>query len=306
MVEGNARSEAAARDRPKAYAVEELTDRSIIRRLLETRRPYAAYALGQLDDRFFGLVRCFQAKGSTGQALLLFSSAGLGNALFAMGDTGALEAVLRLHRGPRQNYATCQPEHLRVIRRYFALAQEQPMLRMAVKAEEFHPAPDPAEGVTVRRLRASDTRVLNQLYNAEGAPAYYSPSHVRDGVYYGVYEHHRLVSVAGTHVISEQWSIAVVGNVFTHPEARSRGHARLATSAVTGHLLQRCRDVVLTVDPENAPAVRAYRHLGYQEECRLIEAAVVRRDVFGTGSALARFIARYRGRRQGTDLVYAS
>jgi GNAT superfamily N-acetyltransferase len=306
MVEDKARWKSAERERGDAYAIEELTDPTVIRRQLETRRAYAAYALGQLDDRFFGLVRCYQAKGSTGQALVLFSSAGLGNALFAMGDSGALEAVLRLHRGPRQNYATCQPEHLGVFRRYFALAQEQPMLRMAVSSAEFRPAPEPAEGVTVRRLRAGDTRMLNQLYNVEGAPAYYSPSHIRDGVYHGVFQRHRLVSVAGTHVISEQWSIAVVGNVFTHPASRGRGYARLATSAVTQALLDRCRDVVLTVDPENTPAVRAYHHLGYREQCRLLEAAVVRRDVFGIGSWVARALARYRGRRQGTDLVLSS
>ena len=303
MVEGKARLKTSEDVRRDAYLIEELSDAGAIRRLLETRRAYAAYALGQLDDRFFGLVRCFQAKGSTGQALVLFSSAGLGNALFAMGDSGALEAILRLHRGPRQNYATCQPEHLAVFRRYFSMAQEQPMLRMAVTAEEFEPAPEPADGVGLRRLRAGDTRMLNQLYNAEGAPAYYSPAHVREGVYYGVYERSRLVSVAGTHVITEQWSIAVVGNVFTHPASRGRGYARLATSAVTKHLLERCRDVVLTVDPENVPGVRAYRRLGFQEECRLLEAAVVRREVFGLGSWRARLMARYRGRRQGTDLV---
>ncbi|HTE83318.1 MAG TPA: GNAT family N-acetyltransferase, partial [Dehalococcoidia bacterium] len=296
MVEGNARSRAAEETRRSAYAIEELTDPVAIRRILETRRPYAAYALGQLDDRFFGLVRCYQSKGSTGQALLLFSSAGLGNALFAMGDAGALEALLRLHRGPHQNYATCQPEHLPIFRRYFALAQEQPMLRMAVGAGAYTPPESPPESVIVRRLRSRDVRTLNQLYNSEGAPAYYSGTHVNEGVYYGVFDRQRLVSVAGTHVISEQWSIAVVGNVFTHPSYRGLGYARLSTGAVTADLLERCRDVVLTVDPQNTPAVRAYRRLGFHEDCQLLEAAVVRKDPLGLGSWLARGVARYRGR----------
>jgi hypothetical protein len=211
MVEENARLSPAHQMRRHAYAVEELSDPTAIRRLLETRRPYAAYALGQLDDRYIDLVRCYRSKGSTGQALMLFSSAGLGNALFAMGDPGALEALLRLHRGPRQNYATCQPEHLSVFKRYFHFAQEQPMLRMAVAAAEFRPPDGPDENVTVRRLRSRDVRALNQLYNSDGAPTYYSGRHVNEGVYYGVFDHQALVSVAGTHVISEQWSIAVVG-----------------------------------------------------------------------------------------------
>jgi ribosomal protein S18 acetylase RimI-like enzyme len=303
MIEGDARSARARGARRAAYAVEELTDSISIRRILEARRVYAAYALGQLDDRLFGLVRCYRSRGSTGQALLLFSGGGLGNALFAMGETGALDALLRLHRGPRQNYATCQPEQLPILRRYFSLAQEQPMLRMVVTAGQFQPGDPPREGVTTRRLRAPDVRALNQLYNSEGAPAYYTAAHVGEGLYYGVFERQRLVSVAGTHVVSEQWAIAVVGNVFTHPGFRGRGHARLATGTVTAELLRRCSDVVLTVDPGNTPAVSAYRRLGYREECQLLEAAVARKDLVGAGSWIARTIARYRGRRQGTELV---
>jgi ribosomal protein S18 acetylase RimI-like enzyme len=305
MVEGDTRSGPGGRTRPTAYAVEELTDPVAIRRILESRRAYAAYALGQLDDRLFELVRCYRARGTTGQALLLLSGGGLGNALFAMGESGALDALLRLHRGPQQNYATCQPEHVPILRRYFSLAREQPMLRMAVTADAFRSPGEPAERINVRRLRAPDVRIVNQLYNSDGSPAYYTANHVAEGMYHGVFEGNRLVSVAGTHVVSEQGGVAVVGNVFTHPAFRGRGYARLSTGAVTQELLKRCRDVVLTVDPDNTPAVSAYRRLGYREECQLLEASVARKDLLGVGSWVARLLARYRGRRQGTELVFS-
>jgi ribosomal protein S18 acetylase RimI-like enzyme len=303
MVEGDARQARASDTRPNAYAVDELTDPDVIGRILESRRAYAAYALGQLDGRFFGLVRCYRARGSTGQALLLFSGGGLGNAMFAMGETSALAALLRLHRGPRHNYATCQPEHLTTLQRYFSLALEQPMVRMAVTPASFQPVEGAPPGVTLRRLRAPDVRALNHLYNVEGAPAYYTATHLAEGLYYGAFAGQRLVSAAGTHVVSEQRSVAVVGNVFTHPDWRNQGLARLATGAVTEDLLKRCSNVVLTVDPLNTPAVHAYRRLGYREECRLIEATVMRKEVLGVGSWLARQAARYRGRRQHSQLV---
>ncbi|MPZ24394.1 MAG: hypothetical protein GEU28_12860 [Dehalococcoidia bacterium] len=66
--------------------------------------------------------------------------------------------------------------------------------------------------------------------------------------------------------------------------------------AVTAELLRTCGDVVLTVDPGNAPAVAAYRRLGYGEQGRLIEAAAVRRDLLGLGALLRRGLARWRGR----------
>jgi ribosomal protein S18 acetylase RimI-like enzyme len=303
MVEGNARSARAGHARRNAYAVDQLTDPDTIRTILDSRRAYAAYALGQLDGRFFGLVRCYRSRGSTGQALLLFSGGGLGNALFAMGEGGALDALLRLHRGPRNNYATCQPEHLPILQRYFSLALEQPMLRMVVGAADFVPAGAAPAHVTVRRLRAPDVRILNRLYSVEGAPAYYTSEHLAQGLYYGVFASQRLVSAAGTHVVSEQRGVAVVGNVFTHPDFRNQGLARVATGAVTEELLKRCPDVVLTVDPLNIPAVRAYQRLGYREECQLLEATVVRRDALGIGSWTARMTARYRGRRQHNELV---
>ena len=303
MVKGDARSKGFDQVRRNAYQVEELDDTASIRRVLEARRGYAAYALGQLDPRLFALVRCWHAKGSTGQALVLFSGGGLGDALFAMGEQGALESLLRLHRGPRHNYATCQPEHLPVLRRYFAISHEQPMLRMAVTGEHFQPAGAPPAGIVLRRLRGPEVRPLNQLYSAEGAPAYYTAAHLREGVYYGVYEHQRLLAVAGTHVVSQEMGVGVVGNVFTHPAQRGRGYARLATGAVTAELLRDCHEVVLTVDPTNVPAVRAYRRLGYEDECQLIEAAVIRKDLLGLGSWLARAIARHRGRHQGIELV---
>jgi RimJ/RimL family protein N-acetyltransferase len=298
-----AQPEPAEKTRAPAYLVQELTDPATIRRFLEPRRSYAAYALAQLDPALFPDVRCWQSKGSTGQALVLFSGGGLGDALFAMGESGALEALLRLHRGPRYDYATCQPQHVPVLRRYFNVGHEQPMLRMAVERDSFVAVGPLPAGVKVRRLSGLDAPELNRLYNTEGMPAYYTAAHLREGVYFGVYEQEQLVAAAGTHAVSHELGIAVVGNVFTHPQRRGRGYARFATGTVTAMLLQDCRDVVLTVDPDNTPAVRAYRRLGYQDACQLVEAAVVRRDITGLASWNARLLARYRGRRHGAELV---
>ena len=42
-----------------------------------------------------------------------------------------------------------------------------------------------------------------------------------------------LVAVAGTHLVSDTYGVAAIGNVFTHPDYRGRGYATLATGAVT-------------------------------------------------------------------------
>lgn len=289
----------------RTYRIEGVFSAERVRALLEPRRLYAAYALGQLSPDLFPLVDCWRATGldTHSGALVLFSRGGLGDAMFTMGDADALAAALSLHPGPHQNYVTCEPGHVEVVQRSYRLASERPMLRMWVTARTFAPVGPPHAAVTVRRMLASDARLVNRLYNTEGSPTYYSGQQIAAGCYFGVQTENRLVAVAGTHVVSPEEGIAVVGNVFTHPRYRGRGYAKLATGATTAYLLRQCRDVVLTVDAQNTPAVNAYERLGYRTDCRLIEAAVTRRELVPIGSYIRRLRAHFRAHEEGIEIV---
>ena len=59
--------------------------------------------------------------------------------------------------------------------------------------------------------------------------------------------------------------------MLTHRGYRDLGYSTQCVSALTGALLDRVQDVVLNVDPENIPAARVYRRLGYRETGRLEE-----------------------------------
>jgi ribosomal protein S18 acetylase RimI-like enzyme len=282
------------------YVVRPLHDRDQIRRILEGRRPYAAYALGQLDPALFRLTDWWLSGSVANQALVLHSRGGLGNATFAMGESSALDALMLVHPGPRQTFLTCEPHHLETVLRHFDLDQRQTMIRMEVDKLAFKP--QPAAG-SVRRLTGDDAREINRLYRTDGIPSYYSARQIDDAVYFGAEREGQVVAVAGTHVISGASAIAVVGNVYTHPRYRGQHLAQATTSAVTRQLLTFCRDVVLSVDPTNVPAVRAYERLGYVEVARLIEGAATRRDTTGVASASRRALARLRGRRTGAEIV---
>ncbi|MBM4416554.1 MAG: GNAT family N-acetyltransferase, partial [Chloroflexi bacterium] len=148
------------------------------------------------------------------------------------------------------------------------------MQRMVTSAAAFRPV----EG-DVRRLVGGDARALNLLYATDGAPTGYGPEHLERAVYFGAFEAGRLVAAAGTHVVAPHVGVAVVGNVFTHPQFRGLGVAERVTSYVTAELLDRgCSTVALTVNPANTPAVRAYTRLGYQLGAPVVEARVRRRD----------------------------
>ncbi len=281
------------------YVVRELRTPALVRPFLEADRPYAAYAIAQLEpDRFF---RChwYAASGPSGRALLLHSRGGLGQALFAIGDPAALDAALSLHPGPRFTFGSLRLEHRGVVESYFFLTRRQEMLRMSVTPQTFKPA----AGAVVR-LFGRDIAAINRLYSTEGGQAAYRPQHIDDGLYFGAVQDGRLVSIAGTHVVSASEGVAVVGNVFTHPRYRGRGLAKAVTSAVTEELLRSCPLVVLTVEAGNEPAVRAYRSLGYETQCSLHESPLIRKEPFGVLSLARRLAAAWRGREPGSEVVW--
>ncbi len=298
MAEREVRWQGVARRRLD-YVIQPLTDPVAIRSILAPRVEYTAYALGQLEPQLFARTRWYHAKGTTGSGLVLHSRGGLGDATFVMGDAEAVLAILMIHPGTAQTYATCQPQHLEALRKVYRLATQQPMIRMGVTRERFTPVRElqavPLSGVDIRKV--------NSLYSSEGGPSYYVPEHIDNGVYRGVVSDGRLVAVAGTHVVSRSEGVAVIGNVFTHPSYRGRGLATNATSAVTETLLAYCDHVVLTVDPNNTPAVAAYARLGYREVCQLVEASAARRDPSGVGANIRRLRAAIRGRKYDGSLV---
>jgi ribosomal protein S18 acetylase RimI-like enzyme len=284
------------------FRVSALRDRRAIEARLTEDRPFAAYALGHLEPELFRHSQYWAADGDLGRATVMHSTA-LGPVTVTVGDPEAVASVLALHPGPRLGYlSTGAPDHLRAIGRSHYVTDVLSMVRMSVGPLTFQDAP-PADDL--RRLRGHDAGRLNALYSAEGGPTRYSAESIERSVYYGAFVGDQLVSVAGTHVVSPHQSIAVVGNVFTHPRHRGRSLAEQVTAAVSRELLARgCAEVVLTVNPENAPAVAAYTRLGYRRGSAVAEARLQRRDLFGLGPWWRRSAARRRGRPYGDEIEW--
>lgn len=283
------------------YRVRPERDRQVLQGMLNQDRGYAAFAIGHLDHGLFENARYWTAEGPNGeQAIVMHANGGIGRMTVIAGDATCVEALLSLHPGPRSGYlATCAPEHLNVVNRVYALDGLLTMIRMSVDASSFSPV-----GGSVRRLVGTDAAALNALYASGGGPTGYRSEHIEHGVYCGAFEAGRLVAIGGTHLVAPTSGIAVVGNVFTHSDWRGRGLATRVTSAVTAELLDRgCWQVVLTVDPENTPAVQAYAKLGYMKGSSVHEVRFRRRDILGLGATLRRRFAR-RGHENEERLIH--
>lgn len=280
--------------------IRRVEDRRRLQDLLQRSPAFNAYALAFLDAALFPLATFFTAEAGPATAVLMHSKGGLGQALHLWGDPRLAGALVRLHPGTRGALLTCQPEHIDEVLGAYNLWRPQTMLRMTVDRDSFMA---PADRGPVRRLLAADAPELNQLYSLEGEGIMYSGRQVREGIYFGGLHRGRVVAAAGTHIYSRAARVAVVGNVFTHPDFRRRGLSTATTAAVTARLLEDCDLVVLSVDPANRSARHVYETLGYRDSGRIVEAMATRRGRYSPLPAIRRALASRRTGEKGAEVV---
>lgn len=241
-------------------------DSQEIVRYLELRRPYSAPVYGYLEPRYLPHTHWYVTdhKGSAG--LLLRVDGASSAAIHLQGAPEAAEALLAEAALPRYGFLTFESHLEALARRHFLLREYQALVRMAVTAETFAPV----DSSLATPLQGHQISEVNQLYRSDSG-ARISREQLSEGIYYGIWQDERLVSVAGTQLVSPIQGMAMVANVLTHPQYRNRGYATQCVGALTAHLLERARihDVTLNVHQENLPAVRAYHRLGYRQACTL-------------------------------------
>ena len=246
-------------------------DKAELRSFLERDRLYAAYAICDLEEREFARTRWAMAwDDETPIAVVLEYNGPTPQPLFAMGRDDGVNAILRDLIRPRVAYVAAPRSLLPAIESVYRVDPGPSMVRMWVDRATFHPYP-----ATVQRLLPVEIGELNRLYQL-GFASWLPSSAIDDGVYYGMRVNGRLVSAAGTHVVSPTARLAVVGNVLTHSDYRGRGFATAVTGAVTAELLRTCDQVVLNVRADNPPAINAYRRLGFAEHARFEERLIHR------------------------------
>ncbi len=250
-----------------------LTDPDLIRTFLNTDRYWADYALGDLEPEHFHLADWHGVKdGGELIALVMLYKGFAPPICFAMGEARGIDLILdevvhEAHLG-----LSVREEHIDVVTKYYRTEGRIPMWKMGLDANDF----TPIIGAAIR-LDLSDVPALEALYQFGGGDAF-RPHEVEAGVFYGQKTDSRLISVAGTHVVSMSGRIAALGNVMTHPDERGKGYATIATSAACAELIDRgIKTIGLSVARENASAIRVYEKLGFKKRVPFYEGTAVRR-----------------------------
>lgn len=234
------------------------TDRPLLRSLLDQDPVWSAYAIADLDDALFP--DCDWYVNAQSLALVYRGLERI-RPLFLIGSPAA---VLPEVDEP-DVYLNLLPAMRPEAERFYSTAELHDMHRMALR--EFRPdTSGPAEPLTPAHEHA-----LRDFYKLGGGIAF-AGWQLASGYFRGVFDHGRLVAVAGVQVASPSLGVAAVGNILTHPDYRGRGLASRCLSSVVATLLaDGISTIVLNVEASNTPAVRLYQRLGFRVHCTYLE-----------------------------------
>ncbi len=113
------------------------------------------------------------------------------------------------------------------------------------------------------QLTSRDEEQLRQLYRIAYPGHYFNPRMLATGKYYGIKHDAAILAVAGVHVYSPAYRIAVIGNVTTHPRMRNRGFAKRCVTALITELDPDVDFIGLNVKADNYPALALYHAIGF-------------------------------------------
>jgi ribosomal protein S18 acetylase RimI-like enzyme len=178
-----------------------------------------------------------------------------------LGATAAIErdmaARLVAEGAWSRGFVITEPAQARIFEGAGTIGDRFEEIHMVLDAATWSPAPAPA-GTRPGRLDE-----LDAFYRAQGAGAW-NPAQFETGPYVVAEDSGEVVAAAGTHFAYP--GLAQLGNVFTAPAHRGRGHAERVTTAVTQALVDAGYPTVsLFVAADNTSARRLYARLGYRE-----------------------------------------
>ncbi|UCC44024.1 MAG: GNAT family N-acetyltransferase [Candidatus Zixiibacteriota bacterium] len=225
-----------------------------------------SYHIGDLDDFYFphcqwGAV--YSEAQAIDDAVLVYT--GLTTpAVLAFGLTDRFEELLAdmIDLLPPAFYSHYQAEYMSIFSRRYRERRLGTHIKM--RLESFKPVPV-RPTYDMRPLDHGDEKQLSELYACAYPGNYFHPRMLTTGKYFGVLESGRILAVSGVHVCSDEYRIAVLGNIATHPDFRGQGLATVLSSHLVAELVDEGKLVCLNVKEDNAAAIRCYEKLGFRK-----------------------------------------
>ena len=242
-----------------------LHDKARIETFLRKNVYLHIYSIGDLDDFFWQNTVWYAAKdGDDIQAVVMLYTVPPMPTLHAMCEQREpMPELIRsiLHLLPARFHAHLSPGLAEVFGEQYKFEHYQKQYKMALKDKSCLRMVDCSQ---VAALTADDLDEMLQLYEDAYPGNWFDPRMLETGQYFGVRNQGRLVSVAGVHVCSQDYKVASLGNVVTHPDFRGAGLAKSTTARLCQSLAETTEHIGLNVAADNAAAMNLYEKLGFE------------------------------------------
>ena len=218
-----------------------------------------AYHIGDLDDFYFSDCKWFglEENEQIVEVILLYSGLKVPTLLIF----GSIEKIPYLieeiiDKLPDRFYCHYQENFHEFIESSYQMTFLGTHLKMKFQGELVKLSNiDTSETI---HLTEEDKPNILSLYQEAYPEGYFIPYMLKSGKYYGVKVDKKIVSVAGVHVFSSFYNIAVLGNITTHPNFRGRGLAKKCTAQLLKSFDGEVDQIGLNVKKNNIIALQLY------------------------------------------------
>lgn len=231
------------------------------------RHPFLhLYSIGDLDDFFWDYTTWYALldQQQIKQLVLLYTGTSLPVLLGLTEEpTDLMKELLQsiAHLLPKKFYAHLSGDAITVLTNDYQIESHGLHYKMALTNSSCLDSVDTSE---VKPLSTFDVNDLKELYRVAYPGNWFDLRMIETGCYYGIRRGASLVSVAGVHVYSQQYKVAGLGNITTHPQFRGQGLAKVVCAKLCKELLQKVEQIGLNVKADNTSAIACYTKLGFE------------------------------------------
>ncbi|MAT96841.1 MAG: GNAT family N-acetyltransferase [Anaerolineaceae bacterium] len=169
-----------------------------------------------------------------------------------------LESII--HLLPKQLYVHLSPGLADVLATAYHLHPHGKFIKMALNNSVGLSKVNTSAGT---QLTIEDLPKIERFYQESYPENVFNKRMLQTGQYFGVCQDGRLLGIAGIHVYSPQYRVAVLGNIATHPDFRRQGVATAVTARLCQSLKKTVDHIGLLVQADNASAIACYTKLGF-------------------------------------------
>lgn len=244
--------------------IQVLQNKAVIYNFLKTAAEHQIYCIGDLDSFFwpkttwYALVEADTIKsiallytGIETPAFLLFNT---GERRFSEHLLTGLKSVL-----PPKFNAHLSPGLINLFENKNIIEHYGFSHKMVLRKKADHP-----NDINIRRLALDDIPAVEALLSIAYPQNWFDRRMVSTNKYFGYFCENQLTGVAGVHVYSEEYRVAALGNIATHPAFRGKKIASRLTAALCYDLEKTVSIIGLNVRAENKGAIKCYQALGFE------------------------------------------